>query len=93
LKQPSVVGPGHPFQGGKLHRFAALPRRAGGIPELIKKYKVNLTRRFPAKQQAAILELCMNLAKLEATPSYGRKAHGGQDINTTVYRLQFQKSH
>jgi len=43
-------------------------RRAEGIPELIKKYKVNLARRFPAKQQAAILELCMDRPRLEATP-------------------------
>jgi 2-methylcitrate dehydratase len=43
-------------------------RRAEGIPELIKKYKVNLARRFPAKQQAAILNLCMDRARLEATP-------------------------
>jgi 2-methylcitrate dehydratase PrpD len=43
-------------------------RRAEGIPELIKKYKVNLGRRFPAKQQAAILNLCMDRARLEATP-------------------------
>jgi 2-methylcitrate dehydratase len=43
-------------------------RRAEGIPELIKKYKVNLARRFPAKQQAAILDLCMDLPRLQATP-------------------------
>jgi 2-methylcitrate dehydratase len=43
-------------------------RRAEGIPEVVKKFKVNLARRFPAKQQAAILELCMDRARLEATP-------------------------
>ncbi len=43
-------------------------RRAEGIPALIKKYKVNLARRFPAKQQAAILQLCLDRARLETTP-------------------------
>ena len=43
-------------------------RRAEGIPELVKKFKVNLARRFPAKQQAAILGVCMDRATLEATP-------------------------
>ena len=43
-------------------------RRAGGIPALIEKYKINLARRFPAKQQAAILELCMDRPRLETTP-------------------------
>lgn len=43
-------------------------RRAEGIPELIKKFKINLARRFPAKQQAAILDLCLDRARLEATP-------------------------
>jgi 2-methylcitrate dehydratase len=43
-------------------------RRAEGIPEVVKKFKVNLARRFPAKQQTAILELCMDRARLEATP-------------------------
>ncbi len=43
-------------------------RRAEGIPELIKKYKINLARRFPAKQQAAIMALCMDRARLEAIP-------------------------
>ena len=35
-------------------------RRAEGIPELVKKFKVNLGRRFPAKQSNAILGLCMD---------------------------------
>jgi len=43
-------------------------RRAEGIPELVKKFKVNLARRFPARQQAAILDLCLDQKKLEATP-------------------------
>jgi 2-methylcitrate dehydratase len=43
-------------------------RRKEGIPELVKKFKINLARRFPAKQQAAILAVCENQKTLEATP-------------------------
>ncbi|MCE9633816.1 MAG: bifunctional 2-methylcitrate dehydratase/aconitate hydratase [Methylophilales bacterium] len=43
-------------------------RRAEGIPELVKKFKTNLARRFPAKQQAAILDLCLNQKLLESMP-------------------------
>ena len=43
-------------------------RRAEGIPELVKKFKTNLARRFPEKQRNAILALCLDQAKLEATP-------------------------
>jgi len=43
-------------------------RREEGVPLLVAKYKTNLARRFPAKQQAAILELCMDQKRLEATP-------------------------
>ena len=32
------------------------------------KFRKNLARRFPPKQQAAILELCMDQARLEAVP-------------------------
>jgi 2-methylcitrate dehydratase len=46
------------------HRF----RRAEGIPLLVGKFKNNLKRRFPAKQQKAILDLCLDQKKLEATP-------------------------
>ena len=42
-------------------------RRAEGIPELVKKFRVNLARRFPAKQSNAILGLCMDAKRLEAT--------------------------
>ncbi|MHB9100042.1 MAG: bifunctional 2-methylcitrate dehydratase/aconitate hydratase [Sulfuricella sp.] len=41
-------------------------RRAEGIPELVKKFRVNLARRFPAKQSNAILGLCMDAKRLEA---------------------------
>ena len=43
-------------------------RRDQGIPELVKKFQVNLARRFDVKKQADILALCLDQAKLEATP-------------------------
>ncbi|MGH8753980.1 MAG: bifunctional 2-methylcitrate dehydratase/aconitate hydratase [Burkholderiales bacterium] len=46
------------------HRF----RRAEGMPLLVSKFKTNLARRFSAKQQKAILELCLDQKKLETTP-------------------------
>mgnify|MGYP001161527717 CR=1 FL=1 len=43
-------------------------RRKEGMPVLVEKFKVNLARRFPAKQQKAILDLCLDPARLEKTP-------------------------
>ncbi|HUF21249.1 MAG TPA: bifunctional 2-methylcitrate dehydratase/aconitate hydratase [Burkholderiales bacterium] len=43
-------------------------RRKEGMPVLVEKFKTNLARRFPAKQQKAILDLCMDPKKLAATP-------------------------
>jgi aconitate hydratase 2/2-methylisocitrate dehydratase/2-methylcitrate dehydratase len=43
-------------------------RRGEGIPELVKKFKVNLARRFDAKKQAEVLALCLDQAQLEAMP-------------------------
>lgn len=43
-------------------------RRGEGIPLLVGKFKTNLARRFPAKRQEAILELCLDQKKLETTP-------------------------
>src|SRR5476649_1909801 len=43
-------------------------RRKEGIPLLEAKYRTNLARRFPAKQQAAIFSLCGDQKRLEATP-------------------------
>ena len=43
-------------------------RRAEGMPILVEKFKTNLARRFPVKQQKAILELCLDSARLEKTP-------------------------
>jgi 2-methylcitrate dehydratase len=35
---------------------------------LVEKFKTNLARRFPQAQQRAILELCLDAPRLEATP-------------------------
>ena len=43
-------------------------RREEGMPVLIEKFKTNLARRFPAKQQQAILAFALDLKKLEAMP-------------------------
>src|SRR6202051_4321013 len=43
-------------------------RREDGIPLLVEKFKTNLARRFPAKQQEAILAASMDQATLEAMP-------------------------
>jgi 2-methylcitrate dehydratase len=42
-------------------------RRKEGVPQLVKKFGVNLARRFPAKQQNAILQLCSDQKRFEAT--------------------------
>lgn len=43
-------------------------RRAEGIPLLEEKFKINLARRFPQKQQQAILNLALDQTQLENTP-------------------------
>ncbi|VXC79093.1 2-methylcitrate dehydratase [Burkholderia sp. 8Y] len=43
-------------------------RRADGIPLLIEKFRTNLARRFPTRQQQAILAVSLDQAKLEAMP-------------------------
>jgi 2-methylcitrate dehydratase PrpD len=43
-------------------------RRDEGIPELIKKFMVNFTRRFPTKQQDKILSVCIDRGALEQMP-------------------------
>src|SRR3954466_3905087 len=43
-------------------------RRKEGMPLLVEKFRTNLARRFPPKQQKAILDLCMDPARLEQTP-------------------------
>ncbi len=41
-------------------------RRREGIPVLVEKFKTNLARRFPAKQQQAILDVALDAKRLEA---------------------------
>jgi aconitate hydratase 2/2-methylisocitrate dehydratase/2-methylcitrate dehydratase len=43
-------------------------RRGEGIPELVKKFKVNLARRFDTKKQEEILALCLAQKTLETMP-------------------------
>ena len=43
-------------------------RRAEGIPLLEKKFRTNLARRFSAERCNAILDLCQDARRLEATP-------------------------
>ena len=43
-------------------------RRQDGIPLLLAKFRRNLARRFPEKQQQAIAELSLDRARLERTP-------------------------
>jgi 2-methylcitrate dehydratase PrpD len=43
-------------------------RRAEGIPVLVEKFKTNLARRFPAKQQGVILSASLDQSRLDAMP-------------------------
>jgi 2-methylcitrate dehydratase len=43
-------------------------RRNEGMPMLVEKFRTNLARRFPEKQQRAILDLCLDAPRLEAAP-------------------------
>src|SRR5437868_827893 len=43
-------------------------RRKEGMPLLIEKFKINLARRFPPRQQQAILAVALDKTKLEAMP-------------------------
>jgi len=43
-------------------------RRHDGIPELIKKFKINLARQFPPRQQQRILDVSLDRARLEQMP-------------------------
>ena len=43
-------------------------RRQEGIPLLVKKFEANLARRFTPARQLEILELCLDLERLAATP-------------------------
>lgn len=43
-------------------------RREEGIPELVKKFKINLARKFPEKQQRTILEASLDYSELINIP-------------------------
>src|SRR5258708_8098624 len=43
-------------------------RRQEGMPVLVEKFKTNLARRFPESRQKAILDVCIDAARLEAIP-------------------------
>src|SRR5438128_3506958 len=43
-------------------------RRKEGMPILVEKFRTNLARRFPEKQRAIIMDLCLDQKQLEATP-------------------------
>ncbi len=43
-------------------------RRKEGMPVLVEKFKTNLARQFAEKQRTAILDLCLDQKRLEATP-------------------------
>jgi 2-methylcitrate dehydratase len=46
-------------------------RRHEGIPLLEEKFRRNLARRFPKERREAILELCRDQKRVEATPVNG----------------------
>jgi 2-methylcitrate dehydratase len=43
-------------------------RRKEGMPVLVEKFKTNLARQFAEKQRSAILDLCLDWKRLDATP-------------------------
>ena len=43
-------------------------RRKEGMPVLVEKFRTNLARRFPAKQQQRILDVALDAKELEAMP-------------------------
>jgi 2-methylcitrate dehydratase len=43
-------------------------RRKDGMPLLVDKFRTNLARRFPARQQKAILDVALDAKKLDAMP-------------------------
>ncbi len=43
-------------------------RRKEGMPVLVEKFRTNLARQFPARQQKLILDLCLDAKKLQNTP-------------------------
>ena len=45
-------------------------RRKEGMPVLVEKFRTNLARRFPAKQQETILKVCLDGKKLSEMPAH-----------------------
>ena len=43
-------------------------RRQDGIPKLVDKFKINLARQFPTRQQQRILEVSLDRTRLEQMP-------------------------
>ncbi len=43
-------------------------RRHDGIPKLVDKFKINLARQFPTRQQQRILEVSLDRTRLEQMP-------------------------
>jgi 2-methylcitrate dehydratase len=43
-------------------------RRKEGMPVLVEKFRTNLARRFPSKQQKAILDLALDSGRFDKTP-------------------------
>jgi 2-methylcitrate dehydratase len=43
-------------------------RRKEGMPVLVEKFRTNLARRFPSRQQNGILDVCLNKTKLDSMP-------------------------
>jgi hypothetical protein len=74
-------------------------RRKDGIPLLEAKFRVNLARRFPARQQQAILDVSLDQKKLEAISKALSKVPGCEDfilhqerqVNTVVNEASLTK--
>ena len=43
-------------------------RRNDGMPKLVEKFKINLARQFPTRQQQRILDVSLDRARLEQMP-------------------------
>jgi 2-methylcitrate dehydratase len=60
---------GHPTEKVEIeYPIGHRRRRAEGMPWLEAKFKINLARRFPPKQQRTILQCCRDPQRLHATP-------------------------
>ena len=43
-------------------------RRNDGMPKLVEKFKINLARQFPTRQQQRILDVSLDRTRLEQMP-------------------------